>query len=228
MSKAYDSVEWHFLEKMMRKMGFAERWTQLIMKCCSTVKYRFKMNGSLTDEVVPRRGLRQGDPISPYLFLLCVEAFSSMLNQADQSGKLEGIKICHGASSFNHLLFADDSLIFRKVSEESAHYLEHILNLYEVCSGQTINVDKASIVFSKNIRPRDRRKMMAILGVTVEDRNGKYFGLPVYVGRSRKQTFAYIKDRIWSKIQGWKEKMLSKVGKDILIKACAQAIPICL
>lgn len=69
---------------------------------------------------------------------------------------------------------------------------------------------------------------MAILGVTVEDRNGKYFGLPVYVGRSRKQTFAYIKDRIWSKIQGWKEKMLSKVGKDILIKACAQAIPICL
>ena len=66
---------------------------------------------------------------------------------------------------------------------------------------------------------------MAILGVTCEGRSGKYLGLPIYVGRSRARTFAYIKERIWSKIQGWKEKMLSKAGKEILIKACAQAIP---
>ena len=114
MSKAYDRVEWQLLEKMMRRMGFDERWIQLIMKCCASVKYRFKLNGSLTEEVIPGRGLRQGDPISPYMFLICVEAFSSMLNQADQNGRLEGIKIFHGAPSFNHLLFADDSLILLK------------------------------------------------------------------------------------------------------------------
>jgi hypothetical protein len=145
MSKAYDRVEWHFLESMMRKMGFDEMWISLIMKCCSSVKYRFKVNGVLTEEVIPGRGLRQGDPISPYLFLICAEAFSSMLNKAEQDGSLEGIKICPGAPSFNHLLFADDSLILLKVSEESSLHLQNILNLYEVCSGQTINVDKSSI-----------------------------------------------------------------------------------
>jgi hypothetical protein len=108
---------------MMRRIGFDERWIQLIMKCCSSVKYRFKLNGSLMEEVIPGRGLQQGDLISPYLFLICAEAFSSMLNQADQNGRLEGIKICHGARSFNHLLFANDSLILLKVSEESAHHL---------------------------------------------------------------------------------------------------------
>jgi hypothetical protein len=226
MSKAYDRVEWHFLENMMRKMGFDERWISLIMNCCSSVKYRFKVNGVLTEEVVPGRGLRQGDTISPYLFLICAEAFSSMLNEADLDGSLEGIKICPGAPSFNHLLFADDSLILLKVSEESSLHLRNILNLYEVCSGQTINVDKSSIVFSKNTSRRDRDQMKATLGVSCEGRNGKYLGLPIYVGKSRSRTFAYLKDKIWKIIQGWKEKMLSKVGKEILIKACAQAIPI--
>lgn len=68
--------------------------------------------------------------------------------------------------------------------------------------------------------------MMAALGVSCEGWNGKYLGLPVYVGKSRSKTFAYLKDRIWKAIQGWKEKMLSKMGKEILIKACAQAIPV--
>ena len=104
-------------------MGFHDKWIQLVMKCCSTVKYKFKINGALTDEVIPERGLRQGDPISPYLFLICAEAFSSMLNKVDQEGRLEGIKICQQAPSFNHLLFADDSLILLKVTEENAYHL---------------------------------------------------------------------------------------------------------
>jgi hypothetical protein len=149
-----------------------------------------------------------------------------MLNHAEQDGSLEGIRICPDAPSFNHLLFADDSLILLKVSEESSLHLRNILNLYEVCSGQTINTDKSSIVFSKNTPRMDRDWMMSALGVTCEGRNGKYLGLPVYVGRSRAKTFAYLKDRIWKAIQGWKEKMLTKVGKEILIKACAQAIPV--
>jgi hypothetical protein len=182
-------------------------------------------NGNLTEEITPERGLRQGDPILPYLFLLCGEAFSNLLNSAEVEGKLEGVKVCREAPSFNHLLFADDSLILMKATDESAQHLQNILSLYEAGSGKIINVDKSSIVFSKNTRFRAKRRMMRKLGLKSEGRNEKYLWLPVYVGQSKMKVFEYLKDRVWSKIQGWKEKMLSKAGKEVLIKACAQAIP---
>ena len=113
MSKAYDHVEWPFLQGVMRRMGFSEVFVQLIMKCVKTVKYKFRINGQLTDEVIPGRGLRHGDPISPYLFLLCAEGFSAMLHHAESVGQIEGIKLANSAPTVTHLLFADDSIVAR-------------------------------------------------------------------------------------------------------------------
>jgi hypothetical protein len=225
MSKAYDRVEWHFLEMMMRKLGFAEVWIHLVMRCITSVRYQVRINGECTDVIIPERGLRQGDPLSPYLFLICAECFSSMLNRAEIEGSLQGVRICNGAPSINHLLFADDSLVLIKATKDSARTLQNILQLYEVCSGQTINFDKSSVMFSRNTSHGRRQEVLVELNIRAEARTEKYLGLPVYVGRSKTKTFAYLKDRVWKKIQGWMERMLSKAGKDILIKACAQAIP---
>jgi hypothetical protein len=225
MSKAYDRVEWNFLERMMMKMGFDEMWVAKIMLCISTVTYQFRVNGEISDTIIPQRGLRQGDPLSPYLFLICAEGFSALLNGADEDGSLEGIQLCNGAPRFNHLLFADDSLVLIKANSECARNLQHILQLYEGCSGQTINFDKSSVMFSKNTPFSKRHEVLTQLNIRAEARTERYLGLPVYIGRSRTKTFAYIKDKVWKRIQGWMERFLSKAGKDILIKACAQAIP---
>jgi hypothetical protein len=132
---------------------------------------------------------------------------------AEENETLEGIKISPDAPSFNHLLFGDDSLILLKVSEESTTHLQNILTLYEDCSGQTINADKTSIMFSKNTKWRHKKGMMQRLGLVRESWNERYLGLPVYVGQSRMKTFTYIKDRIWQRIQGGKKKFYPRQEK---------------
>jgi len=225
MSKAYDRVEWDFLQLMLCRLGFNHVWVERLMAFVTTVKYRIRVNGELTEEIIPQRGLRQGDPLSPYLFLICAEAFSCLLNSAEERGESIGVRVCQEAPSINHLLFADDSLLLFKIDNESADHVQNILSLYENCLGQTINKDKSSIMFSKNTRDEVKVTLMSELDIASEAHNGKYLGLPTYMGKSKSQTFTYLKDRVWKKIQGWKEKLLSKAGKDVLIKAVAQVIP---
>jgi hypothetical protein len=166
MSKAYDRVEWSFLEGVMRKMGFNERWISLIMICVTTVNYKIKVNGELTETIVPRRGLRQGDPLSPYLFILCAKGLSVLLEDAENKGLIEGVKICRAAPRVSHLFFADDSLIFVKASVSGAHHLQQILSLYESVSGQMINKDKTAAMFSKNAPAHVKEQIMASSGST--------------------------------------------------------------
>jgi hypothetical protein len=91
MSKAYDRMEWRFLEKVMKRMGFVDRWIGLIMMCVKSANYAILINGSPMGRIQPTRGIRQGDPISPYLFLICAKALSGLLSKADQKGQLRGV-----------------------------------------------------------------------------------------------------------------------------------------
>ena len=163
------------------------------------------------------------NPLSPYLFILCAEGLSAMLQSAENARKIEGIKICRGAPRVNHIFFADDSLMLMRAKKEDAHVLKHILEIYERALGQVINKDKSSIMFSPNTTDCIKGEMRKELSIVQEARSEKYLGLPISVGKSRKKAFEYIKQRIWAKIQGWQEKLLSKAGKEILIKAVAQA-----
>jgi hypothetical protein len=98
-----------------------------------------------------------------------------------------------------------------KAEEGNAREVQRILNVYERCSGQMINKEKSSVLFSKNTIQEKREEVKSILNINKEGHSGKYLGLPVYIGKSKSKTFAYLKERIWRCIQGWKEKLLSKV-----------------
>ena len=123
------------------------------MMCVSTVAYRLKVNGECAEVLLPQRGLRQGDPLSPYLLLIYAEGFSSLVTKAELEGNLKGICIGNDAPSFNHLLFEDDSLVLIKATSGSARYVQNILHIYEVWSGQVVNYDKSSVMFSRNKKP---------------------------------------------------------------------------
>jgi hypothetical protein len=217
-------VEWVFLENIMRKMGFVDRWVQLIMKCVSSVSYKIKVNDSYTYRFLPQRGLRQGDPLSPYLFILCSEGLSALLQRAENERKITGIRICRKAPRVKHLFFADDSLILMKVEVSGAQELIRILQVYEGASGQMINKDKPSILFTPNTSEIVRNQIKLNMSINREAWTEKYLGLPVSVGISKKKTFEYIKKKIWDRIHGWQEKLLSKAGKEILVKVVAQSI----
>jgi hypothetical protein len=130
------------------------------------------------------------------------------------------------ASALSHLFFIDDSLLLFKADTESAGRVQELLNLYCRASGQRVNRDKSSIFFSKDCPVSLKESVKAMLDVHSETLNEKYLGMPSDVGRSWSGAFKYIKDQIWSRIQGWMEKLLSTGGNDILIKAVAQALPI--
>jgi hypothetical protein len=168
----------------MRKLGFDERWINRIMLCVSTITYQFRANGECIDNISPQRGLRQGDPFSSYLFLLCAEELLVLLNKAEEDGTLLGVCICHGTPRINHLLFADDLLVPMKATCESAISLQHMLQLYECCSGQTINYDKSAIMFSRNTKSWHKQGVLDELHISAEAWTQKYLDLPVYVGRS--------------------------------------------
>ena len=225
MSKAYDRMEWCFLEAVLLRLGFDDHWVGLIMQCVSTMKYYFLINGKPCGKLQPSRGLRQGDPLSPYLFLLCAEVFSALLDSKVASGQLEGVTVCAGAPIINHLLFTDDSLLFGKASVAECLTIQSILSNYEAASGQQVNLAKSSIVFSKGVADIDRSMLAEVLGVVVVEKHDKYLGLPTVVGKNRTKTFSFIKSQLQNKLEGWQGKLLSGAGKDILIRVVAQSLP---
>ncbi|XP_010682933.1 uncharacterized protein LOC104897695 [Beta vulgaris subsp. vulgaris] len=225
MSKAYDRVEWSFLERVMGRLGFCEGWVRRIMECLSSVSYSFKLNGSVEGNIIPSRGLRQGDPLSPYLFLLCAEAFSALLSKAAGDGLIHGARVCRSAPRISHLFFADDSILFTRAALQECSVVADILSTYERASGQKINFDKSEVSFSKNVDDSRKNDIRSLFGVREVERHEKYLGLPTVIGRSKKMVFTVLKERVWKKLQGWKEKLLSRAGKEVLLKAVIQSIP---
>lgn len=150
MMKAYDRVEWSYLQGCLSRLGFAQAWIQTVMRCVTSVRYAVRINGELTDQVVPSRGIRQGDPISPYLFLLCTEGLSCLLQKEEETGVLQGIRNGRHGPSISHLLFADDSIFFVRSNRGSVEALRSTLISYCNASGQKINLQKSSIFFGKN------------------------------------------------------------------------------
>ena len=209
----------------MLKLGLDEKWVQLAMETVCTTTYLVLINGKPKGFVTPTRGIKQGDPLSPYLFLFCAEGLFAMIRKAEEARNLQGILSDDGGVCLSHLLFADNSFIFCQATMEKCQRLLTILKQYEVALGQAVNRQKTTLFFSRNTRTNVKQNIQNMMGARIMDDCEKYLGLPMASGKSKVNTFKDLQEKITRRVMGWKKKIILKAGREILIKTIAQAIP---
>jgi hypothetical protein len=171
-------VDWRYLEGALLKMGFDINWVKVVMKCVTYVSFLVKINGELTNKFKPSRGLRQGDPLSPYLFLFVAEGMTKILDRVVYMQDMNSLKIYRTTPSVSHLLFADDSLLFFEANYQPAGVIKEALKLYEKCTGQLISEGKCSILFSSIFPISTPTQIKNLLSIHHNNFEEKYLGFP--------------------------------------------------
>ena len=170
----------------MRRIGFNEGWINMTMLCVKTVTYSVLVNRELCGMIHPIRGIRQGDPTSPFLFLLCTEGLNGMIKKVEGDGDIHGFSLCRRGPKLTHLLFADDRLLFCRATMEECGKVLDILNGYEEAFGQKINRSKMALFFSNATEGAIKNQIKGAWGVPEIMQYEKYLGLPSFVGRGKK------------------------------------------
>jgi hypothetical protein len=195
MMKAYDRVEWDYLRRVLQKLGFHQSWISSVMRCVSSVRYAIRINGEST------RSLRQGDPISPYLFLLCAEGLSCLLKKKEREGSLKGLR--NGRTG--PLLISYLQMIvsfFTRGDVKSVSTLKSVLQQYSEGSGQRINLQKSSIFFGNRCPEAIKERVMHIYNETLQS---TYLGMPISIEKLTISTFGFLLEKMWKRAHGWSD-----------------------
>ncbi|KAI0519028.1 hypothetical protein KFK09_006467 [Dendrobium nobile] len=202
--KAFDSVAREFLIARLHQIGFPTQFMNWIKSCIFDVNFSVILNGGLEGYFPSSAGLRQGCPLSPLLFCLVMDAFSSLLDASGFSFSLEGFSI-------THLLYADDVLIFGEASFDNCHVLNEVLNKFALASGLHINLDKSSIMFPKCLRNSTAICDAVAIHNVCESIN--YLGIPLSFKVLKIADFMPLIDSLSKKMSGWRAKLLSIAGR---------------
>ncbi|XP_034211169.1 uncharacterized protein LOC117624139 [Prunus dulcis] len=226
LSKAYDRLNWGFIMTVLKEVGFPENLIQLIIHCVSSVTYQVCVNGELTETFTPKNGIRQGDPLSPYLFVLCMEKFSHLIVEAVKNFNWKPVKSSQGGPFVSHLFFADDLILFAEATPRQAHIMKQCLDEFCRASGQVVNFEKSAIYCSPNISKELASDISHICGSPLTNNLGKYLGMPLLHSRVTKSTYNNLVDKVHARLASWKSRVLSSAGRATLIQAVTSAIPV--
>lgn len=206
VSKTYDKMEWSYLREIMIRMGFLTQWVCVIMEM---VVHTATLH---LPEVFVR--------VTHYLLTCFFYAL-----RAYQLVRVFIFAWMLGAPTIHHLLFADNILLFSHASPEACSQIQFILQTNVIASSQQVNLAKSIVCFSQNLAIDAQQELAGLLGVDMVSHHEKYLGLPTYVGKAKTKTFANLKDNLRKRLSGWKGKLFSVVGKELLIKVVTQALP---
>ncbi|GJU97398.1 RNA-directed DNA polymerase, eukaryota [Tanacetum coccineum] len=223
--KAFDSVRWDHLDDILGKFGFGHKWRGWIKGCLSSSKASVLVNGAPTDEFMFHRGLRQGDPLSPFLFILVMESLHISFQRLIDQGMFAPLTIGNGNQVvISHLFYADDAIFIGKWTRENVNALMLMLHCFFLSSGLKINVHKSSI-FGIGVRLSQVNTMAALFGCTANSTPFTYLGVKVGANMKRTSSWDVVVNKVTFKLSSWKAKTLSVRGRLTLIKSVLGAIP---
>ncbi|XP_042488549.1 uncharacterized protein LOC122068701 [Macadamia integrifolia] len=212
IQKAYDTISWDFMFQVLRKFGFSENWISWVHQLLAFAKVSVLLNGGPIGYFGVERGLRQGDPLSPLLFILAEEVLCRGLHLLVADMKIQPLKGPRGVITPAHSLFADDIFIFANASIRYVKNLKSFLSKYQEFSGQKINLEKSKI-FWGDISSQRKQAIVEELGIPLCMFPTRYLGVEIFKGRIKKESVMPIMDRVKDRLSGWKGKLLSLTGR---------------
>ena len=222
LRKAFDSIDWDFLQDMLSALQFPPRFIKWIMECVSTTSYSLSYNGSMHGFFKGKRGLRQGDPLSPYLFVICLEYLSRGLGQLKDIADFNFHPKC-GGLKITHLAFADDLILLSRGDPKSVSLLMENLNHFGDCSGLKVSFSKSSL-FTAGINSNDWEDIKNITGFAQGSFPFRYLGIPIADSRLTISQYGPLIDKISGYISAWAGANLSYAGRNELVKSVLQGV----
>jgi len=222
--KAYDKVNWSFLQQTLRMKGFSHQWCEWVQKFTQGGNVNIKVNDQLGSYFQTRKGLRQGDPMSPILFNIVVDMLAIMIARAKEAAQVEGVIPNLIQDGLSILQYADDTVIFMSHDVEKAVNMKLLLTTFEQLSGLKINFHKSEIFcFGK---AKDHEEFYSrLFGCVIGKYPFRYLGLPMNTRKLNNKDWKVIEERIEKRLSGWKGKMLSVGGRMVLINSVLSSLP---
>ncbi|XP_057871389.2 uncharacterized protein LOC131077832 [Cryptomeria japonica] len=225
MAKAYDRVSWEFLQNILLAFGFKEEWVSWVLSCVTSSSFSILINGESSDWFSASRGLWQGDPLSPYLFIIMAEGLGRFIKSQVRQGRIHGWSWNNDLPPCSHLQFVDDTALMGLARVSEAVNFRRTLDIYLKAAGQSINDDKSSIYFFNTPRLIQNR-IARILRFQIGSLPLMYLGIPLALGPQRRDFWQGILDKFRSKVSHWTYRWLSSTGRVLLLKTVVQALPI--
>ncbi|XP_021763674.1 uncharacterized protein LOC110728323 [Chenopodium quinoa] len=217
LRKAYNSVEWPFLQTVLEELGFPHSVVKWIMTCVCSVSYSVMVNGFPAKPFSAKKGLRQGDPMSPFLFALCMEYLSRCLKEMNGNPNFNFHPRCEKLG-ITHMMFADDLLLFSRADSTSIQLLLQAFQKFSCASGLVANLSTSEVYFG-GISDSDKDQLQTVLGMSRSSLPFRYLGVPL---SSKKLIIAQCRplvERVTARIDCWTSRQLSYAGRLQLIKS---------
>ncbi|KAJ0927224.1 putative RNA-directed DNA polymerase [Helianthus annuus] len=209
---------------MLEEMNFPEKWISWIKGCLVSGRGSVLINGSPTKEFAFKRGLRQGDPLSPFLFILAMEVINMFLKRAVEIGLFKGCNLPNGGPSISCLSYADDVLFVGDWSAENVVALNRLLRWISLVTGLKVNRRKCYL-FGIGSEASEVANFANLASCEVGSFPFSYLGIPIGVNMKRAKFWQPVLDRVASKLSKWKARYLSFAGRMTLVKSVLGSLP---